>query len=844
MEITGLTTAEVQSKQSLGLSNTTIDSYTPTSFRIIFKNIFSVINVVVTPLIVYLAILALYMEAVSMSLFIIINTLTSIFDELRIKREIEQLKTKFQLKAKVIRDGLEQIIPVSEVVNGDTVKVNEGENIIADGVIIDAKVLQIDESIITGESNYIRKGVDEKVFSGSYVITGECYYKVNAVGKDNFTNKILFESTKYEKKKSPMQKNADRLITSLIVVAILLGVLNYVTTTYGATSHQEKILSVTSIISLIIPQTLIFLFTLTFSISISKLFKKGVLVQKGASIENLTNVNILCMDKTGTITTNNMLLNQVEYFNTSEDIVGRYYNSVQKELFGVNKSQRIIGEHYKKYDIEDNCNLYQIPFDSKNKFSYSESTINKNRYGLLLGSKEKVLPVIDSSIKEDLKSFIEQNEKSGYRVIVGAFIENPPVHKDTQKMELPNLSDIKSAVVFVIEEELNKGISDIINKLQAEGIKLKIISGDSYSSVKTIAYKVGIPVDSIVDLSDPSVNIIEATDKYTIFTRAKPEDKLVIINTLKSRGNVVAMTGDGINDVLSLKSADVSIAMESGAEVTRNISDIVLLGNDYEKLPEVFFEGQNIIFNLKLSSKLFLTKSLFAVLLGLIFSIAFLPIPVLPTSILIFSFLGSSLPSYIIIFTRSNPKRSKSFFKEIFLSSIPAGAVFFIISLAEYLVLKNGGIASIYINTAIVLTILGLSLIYSVILIWEAGRLPSFKVVFLALIVAFLVGTMQTTLPIESDDSLAVKIILISLFVFAGILLALLIKYKINIKRASLKIFLYILSFIWIPIVSVLPFRSYYSVTRIDFNMWILILGMIGLGSIVMFVSNRVFKNT
>jgi len=845
MEYKGLTTLEVQKKISLGLENSTIDSYTPTTFKIIFKNVLSIINIVIIPLIIYLLVLKLYMEALSMGMFILINTITSIVDELRIKKEIEQLKSKFQLKAKVIRNGVEELIPVSEVVNEDLVKVSEGENIIADGVVVSSKVLQIDESILTGESDYIKKEDDDKVYSGSFVVTGECYYKVEAVGVNNFSNKIAFESTKYEKKKNPMQINADKLISALVISAIFFGLLNFIFTNYTDISYQERILSVTSIVSLIIPQTLIFLFTLTFSISISKLFKKGVLVQKGASIENLTNVNILCMDKTGTITTNNMSIKDVKYFNLDETEIGSYYNSINKELFGVSKSQKIIGDYYKKFPKTPCRNTFQIPFNSKNKFSYSETNIDNIRKGFLLGAIEKLDVYLETSIRKEVIDYIKQKENEGFRILVGIIINNiVSTHEKTKESndKLPQFPDSNHIVVFVIEEELNNGIVNLINKLKSENIDIKIISGDSYNSVKMIAQKVGLSTDSIIDLSIPNIDILKASTEYTIFTRAKPDDKLKIINSLKQRGNIVAMTGDGINDVLSLKTADVSIAMESGSEVTRNISDIVLLGNDYEKLPEVFFEGQNIIFNLKLTTKMFIAKSIFALLLALFFTLSLSVVPVLPTSVLIFSFLGSSLPSYILVFTRSNIKRSKSFFKEIFLSSIPAGFVMFLIGTLENIILRNSGVEPLIINTVIVLSILGLSLIYSVILIWEAGKISNIIMVAIGVVIAFIIGTMQSTLPIEQGDTLGLKIILISLFIIAGILLAIIIKKNFNPKNKIFKYLLYIISFAWIPIVSILPFRTYYSVTRLDFNLWIIVFTGILFGSIFLFFLNRIVR--
>src|SRR5690606_17589583 len=368
-EIKGLSHAEVLEKKSLGLSNEIIDSYNSTYPQIFIRNIFSLINIVLTPLLIALGYFELYKEIIAFSTFLIINTIVSIADEVSIKKKLDELKSEFQQNARVIREGTEHLIPVSEIVQGDFVKAREGEGIIADGTIVYENYFQVDESILTGESNYLRKENGEKVMSGSYVVTGECIYVVESIGKDNYLNRLGSEAVKVKEKKSPIQYAADKIILFLVISAILAGGLNlYFSVTNGAT-YEQAILSLTTIVALIIPQTLIFLFTLTFTISITKLYSKGILVQKGGSIEELSNVNVICFDKTGTITTNKMSVERIKYFNIKEETFGSFYNSIKSNLVGVNETQKLVNEKYKDFEKLEVQNFDQVPFTSKQKYS-------------------------------------------------------------------------------------------------------------------------------------------------------------------------------------------------------------------------------------------------------------------------------------------------------------------------------------------------------------------------------------------------------------------------------------------------------------------------------------------
>lgn len=852
--ITGLTLSEVSKKQSLGLSNQTIDSYSPSTFIIIQRNLFSLINIVCIPLLIILAIYDQDREILAFATFLIINTLVSILDELRIKGQLDKLKTEFQQTVKVIRESQEYEIPSSEIVHGDIIKAKEGEGIIADGIVKWANYLQVDESALNGESNYIKKDENEEVLSGAYIVTGECVYEVTSVGKNNYLNKLGSEAVTYREVKSPMQQANDKLILFLIIASITLGILNYLFTRTTDLSQADRILSVTSIISLIIPQTLIFLFTLTITISITKLFRRGVLIQKGGSIDELSEITHICFDKTGTITTNEMKIVDVEYINTNEETIGEFYNSISHKIVGVNKTQELLNKYYSKFEKEEVEDFYQIPFNSKNKFSLVSDDENQ----LIFGAFSYIKSGIDDSLVDKIENKISKLEDEGNRVLVGIYFkksENQP--EQSRRAGILDKSRIdyafdeivqtktSSIVIYTIEETLNPGIKDIFSRLRDQGIEIKIISGDSKVSVSRVLQKIGYDTSKVVDISqtDQSLNIL--VENYSVFTRAKPEQKLDIIKLLKANGHKVAMVGDGINDVLSLKAADVSIAMEGGSKITREVSDIVLLENDYSKIPEIFYEGENIIYNLKLTSKLFLMKSFNAIFMAIFFTLSYLRFPIDPSSTLIFSFLGSSAPSYLLIFTRQKVRDKTSFFRDVILDSVPAAFLFSIAMI--YLYFNNQNMGREEANTSLVLLALPLSVIYSIYLIWKSGKLNNiFLAAFLYLVIN-IVGICQTLFPIvqpgRSRDDI---IFLFGLTIAGALILMFSILAGLQVKTWSRKLLVILGCLIAVPIIAAFPFAEWYSIQSISINNIIsnqvIVFITFGIFVVVDYVINKLFR--
>lgn len=742
-DVCGLSNFEVESKLSAGLTNKPIDSVSPTYLRIVLRNTFNLINIFLGPLLILLGYFGKYKEVFVILSFAVVNSLISMLDEIRIKRRLDKIQLDFIKTVRVIREGHELSLPADQIVIGDVVKINEGEGVPTDGVILKAESLLIDESVLTGESDYISKKSDEKILGGSFLVTGECIYKVSEVGSNSYVNKLAGESRNYKKEKSNLQKIGDKLTVFFVISSLIFGFASYFSARLLGNSIEVSILPLVSVVSLIIPQTLIFLFTFTFSISVLKLSKMGVLVQRGSSIESLANLDILCFDKTGTITTNQMRVIDTNYWNLNKELVASIFTSIKDLVYGRNKTFESIIEHFRDSQSVVVSEFEQIPFTSKSKFAVNQFRMEgKSGYFFIrYGAMSQIAKYIDRRQQSNVEKYVEEQELIGRRVVVGVIYQNG------NRVNIEEFEKSSNKVFSIsLREDYNIGISDAINKFKDLGTELKIISGDSYISVKKILDSVDIQYQKIADLSEEGVDIALAAGKYDVFVRAKPDDKLSIIRALKSKNKKVGMVGDGVNDVLALKSSNLSIAMESGSKMARDVSDIVLTNNNFSLVPEILYEAENIVANLKYMNKLFLSKTFhamffvfIAILLGRIF-------PLLPASILIYSFLASSLPSYITVFWRRNISDNEDFVRTVMPVSI-ISAIFSAISSGIIYVL-HFDFDLVYINTAVVYGALLFSSMFAVEQLWVSNYLRRWYEPIISIFGLVLVGIIPLFIPL------------------------------------------------------------------------------------------------
>lgn len=847
-KIEGLSSAEVEKKRSIGLSNKRIDSYSPSYFTIVRRNLFNPMHIFLIPLLFGLAIVGLERETIVFSFFVVANTLTTSAEEIRVKRRLSKLLTKFQRTVMVIRDGTEKEISTDEVVEGDFVLANEGEGIIADGKVIYEEFLQVDESALTGESDYARVEKGNKILSGSFIVTGKCIYEAKKVGKENYLNKLGEESVSYKKVNSSLEKAGEKFILLFVLIALAAISINYLSTSTDAYSQSDRILSVTAIVSTILSQTLVFIFTLSFALSIVKLSRKGVLIQKRGAIDDLASIDTLCIDKTGTITTNEMSIQTSKFWHTDDNDFKKLFYSISHELHGRNKTL-IALENYSisaRKDIEYK-RLDQIPFNSKNKFSsYLIEEKSKTRV-LIIGAQRKFTELI-KNVNEDINEYIASEDQKGLRVIVSAIIEfenNRLAEKYFLEMKDANSIKYTSQKikfgVFTIKEEINPGIKKVLNTIKSQEINIKVISGDSLNSVRRVAKLVDLDTSKSIDLSKNKKPLENLVEEYTIFARATPEDKLKIISLLKEKGNKVAMIGDGINDVLSMKQAHVGIAMESGAKIARETADIVLLGNDYNKVPDIFYEGDNLVFNLKLATTIFLARAAFGLLLSIYFSLQREVIPFLPTTVLIFSFVGSSLPSYIVAFSRQTIKNQVGFTKGTIFSSVGTGILTFISVIAFY-ELQEQNLDFKTMNTAIVNLILGISLIYSLLLIHKAGKLTDFRIQLSILAGAFIFAYLQSATPFylypdNPNTALALIVFPLVFASFVAIMLKILAKH---FKSELINRMVPAIPLGGLAIALLFPAKEYYNSVAFDLSLYTYILPISAIFALIVIAYHKV----
>ena len=633
-----------------------------TTKEIIFSNIFTFFNAMNLVLAAFIA-TTLRFENMLFLGVIAINTAIGIYQEVRSKNALEELSLLGRNKYRVNRDN--EIIEVDseEIVLGEYLHLNLGDQVPVDAEIIEGSI-EVDESLLTGESDNIYKTTGNELMSGSNVVSGSCLVKVTAVGGDSYINKLAKSTKEFKKYPSKLRDYMDRILKVISVLLVPVAIMLYVRGASLGRGYTDIVLRSAGALVGMIPEGLILLVSVSLAVAAMKLAKKKVLVQELYCVETLARVDVLCFDKTGTITTGNMNVVEIDEKVASE--LSSYLAYFEDE----NATSRALKNHLtceKKWDVDEIG-----AFSSKNKYSYIQL---KEGGTYFFGAYEFL------GFEEGMTEYYESLKQQGYRILSLAYTD--------EKVTTP--SNMKLIGHVVLSDEIKANTKDTFKYFESQGVAVKIISGDSHIAVLGVAKKAGFKEDArAVDMTKVTEENFESVVlENDIFGRVTPDQKQRMVEILQKNGKTVAMSGDGVNDVLALKKADISFAMNGATSAAKSVSNIVFLTNDFAVFYDILMEGRRVINNIQKVASLFLTKTFFSIVFAVIsvlfaFEFAFIPI-----QFTIISAITIGVPSFFLTFESNKEKVSNNFMRDILTNAAIGGGVLVASVLLTNIVIDN-----------------------------------------------------------------------------------------------------------------------------------------------------------
>ena len=653
----GLTQAEVEVRIADGQVNAIQDSSNRSVKDIVMGNtltFFNFINIVLLALV-----LSVRSYKNMLFIFIIIaNTLIGIFQEIKAKITLDKLKILTVSHVDVIRDGVKKSVTVSELVKDDVILLKSGGQIPADGVILDGEV-DVNESLLTGESDSIHKTCGSKVLSGSFVTSGKAMCLLTEVGHDCYMEKLSSEAKQFKRYKTELQRNLDTILKFISIIIVPLGIILFAKQYWisGSTYEQAALDTVAAVLGMI-PEGLVLLTSVALALGAVRLARRSTLVRELFCIETLARVDTLCLDKTGTITEGHLCVQGEESVKEDvdlEQLMGRMVAALGDE----NETFQALRQHYKR-NQSTNTKLV-LPFSSERKFS---GVVFEGEGTYLMGAYQFIFPQADPAVLEKIAEYASQ----GLRVLTVA-------HSPNEMTDYTLAEDFEIVGFVFMTDVVRKNAPDILGYFEEQGVDLKVISGDDPVTVAAIAARAGLKdADKYIDATTIHTDeeMEDAILKYSVFGRVTPKQKQQMVRLLKQNGRTVAMTGDGVNDVLALKDADVSIAMASGSEAAKNTANLVLLNSDFASLPHIVNEGRRVINNIKAAASMFLIKTGFSVLTALLTIIVGQNYPFQPIQLSVINGCAVAIPTMLLQLEPSFQKVNKHFFREVLRMSMPA----------------------------------------------------------------------------------------------------------------------------------------------------------------------------
>jgi cation-transporting P-type ATPase E len=681
--VTGLTDAEVAQRVAEGKTNDVPTRAARSVSDIVRANVFTRINAILGVLLVIVMSTGSVING-AFGLLIIANSAIGIIQELRAKQTLDKLAIVGQTKPLVRRQSGTQALMPSEVVLDDIIELGPGDQIVVDGEILEESNLEVDESLLTGEADPIAKDAGNNVMSGSFVVAGSGAYRATKVGREAYAAKLAEEASKFTLVNSELRSGINKIlqfITYLLIPAGLLIIYTQLFTTDAG--WRESVLRMVGALVPMVPEGLVLMTSIAFAVGVVRLGRRQCLVNELPAIEGLARVDVVCADKTGTLTENGMRVSDLKPLD--EAAVGDILAQLAADDARPNASMQAIAEAYKmppgwSYTAT-------APFKSATKWSGASYGEHGN---WVIGAPDVLLEP-GSPVAEQA----EQIGSLGLRVLLLGSCDLPVDDPDAPGTVAPT-------ALVVLEQRIRSDARDTLDYFASQKVSIKVISGDNAVSVGAVAGSLGLEGETMDarQLPDQADELADTLEEYTTFGRVRPDQKRAMVHALQSRGHTVAMTGDGVNDVLALKDADIGVAMGSGSSASRAVAQIVLLDNKFATLPYVVGEGRRVIGNIERVSNLFLTKTVYSVLLAVLVGLAGLaskifgsdplPFPFQPIHVTIAAWFTIGIPAFILSLAPNNERAHPGFVRRVMTSALPSGLVVGIATFTSYLVAYQG----------------------------------------------------------------------------------------------------------------------------------------------------------
>ena len=656
--IKGLTNREVAERVRMGMTNVESAATTKSISAIITGNLVTLFNVVNCIMAFCIIMVHSYKNMMFMGV-VFWNTFIGIFQEIRSKKIIDKMSIMSQSGAFVVRDGTEVKIKRSDIVIDDLLVVRTGNQVCSDCVIEDGTCL-VDESMLTGESDAVVKKEGDQLFAGSFVVNGVVRARVNRVGADNYSGKITRKVKYIKKNSSEMMKSIKTIIKFISICIIPLAAILFVNQMNLASNGiKGAVINTVAAIVGTMPSGLVLLTTMVMEVGVIRLSKHNTLVQDMYCMETLARVDVICLDKTGTITEGKMQVEKVVCVgDTKEDevhmMMANYAHAMDEKNATFDAVKEYFGERH-DWKVKD-C----LPFSSERKYSAASF---ENVGTCVMGAIEYLDGIDENEYKNIYGKYMEE----GYRVVAICFSDSAV---DDVEESMKNL-EVKG--FLMIKDRIRKSAAKTLEYFKEQKVDIKVISGDNPVTVKNIAKDAGIDnYNMYLDCSEVKEDKLRKNvEDYTIFGRTTPEQKLAIVEELQKKGHVVAMTGDGVNDVMALKAADCSIAMQAGSDAARNVSQMILMDSDFASLPKVLGEGRRAINNMQRSAVLYLVKTIYSFIMAIVFSILNIKYPFSPIQLTLIGALSIGIPSFVLAMEPNFQRVKGKFLPNVMEKAVP-----------------------------------------------------------------------------------------------------------------------------------------------------------------------------